>query len=296
MAGSSDSLRVVAYCVLPQAYQLIAGWCADHGHTLQLVVTTPGPKSRPTGSYRGIVEAAPRDQEILVTTRMGRALSLLRQLQPDLVLSFTFPYRLPAEVTTVAKYGAVNLHPTPLPAYRGPNPFRSIYEGYPTLGSTLHWLSPEFDTGNILAQTLRPLPDDRSIGPLLGTWFGTMRPTLELGIPRAVAGDPGTPQDEREASYGAFFTAEERRLDWDTPAALLQGRAVVLNLNSEGQADHDAPGCTAAIDGAEHAVQRITPLAGVAPPAAPGAVLARADGAIVLCCADAVLQVEARPL
>jgi methionyl-tRNA formyltransferase len=296
MPATPDSLRIVAYCVLPQAYQLIAGWCADHGHKLLLVVTTPGPKSRPTNSYRGILDAAPRDQEILVTTRMQRTLLLLRELQPDLVLSFTFPYRLPAEVTTIPRYGGVNLHPTPLPAYRGPNPFRSIYEGYPTLGSTLHWIAPDFDTGSVLAQTLCPLPDDRSIGPLMGAWFGTMRPTLEQGIPRALAGEPGTAQDESKASYGGFFTPEERRLDWNTPATLLQGRAVVLNLNSEGQADHDAPGCTAVIDGAEHAVQRITPLAGLIPPAAPGTVLARTAGAVTLCCADAVLQVEMRPL
>jgi methionyl-tRNA formyltransferase len=296
MPAETESLRIVAYCVLPQAYQLLAGWCADNGHKLLLVVTSPGPRSRPTPGYRGILSAAPRTQELLVTTRMQRPLPLLRALQPELIVSFTFPYRLPAEVVTLPKYGAVNLHPTPLPKYRGPNPFRGMYEGYPTIGSTLHWTAPDYDTGNILAQTLCPLPDDRSAETLLGAWFGTMRPTLDQGIPRAIAGDPGTPQDESQASYGGVFTAEERWLDWKLPAALLQGRAVVLDLNTEGMADHDAPGCTAQIDGAPYAVRRITPLPGIPPPAQPGTLLAAADGIFTLCCADGVLQVQAQPL
>ena len=296
MVTEAKSVRLVAFCVLPQAYQLLSGWCAERGHKLLLVVTTPGPRSRPTPGYRGIVEAASRTQDVLITTHMQRLPPLLRTLQPDLILSFTFPYRLPADVLAVATFGAVNLHPTPLPHYRGPNPFRAMYEDHPMLGSTLHWTDAEFDTGNVLAQTLAPLPDDRSAPSLLGAWFSTMRPTLDAGIPRAIAGEPGTPQDESQASYGGIFSAEERWLDWNLPAKLLQARSVVLDLNKEGMDDRAAPGCLARIAGTPYAVQRVTPLAGVAAPAAPGTVLAVDGDCATLCCADGVLLVQARPL
>ncbi|HLZ73173.1 MAG TPA: formyltransferase family protein [Dehalococcoidia bacterium] len=289
-------LRIVAYCVRPQAYALIAGWCAREGHRLLLVVTSPGPKSRPTPTYREVLAAAPRTQEILITTRMQRPVPLIRELAPDLVVSFTFPYRVPPEVVALPKYGAVNLHPAPLPLYRGPNPLRGVYDGHPLLGATLHWIAPEYDTGNVLAQATCPLPEDRSVENLFGAWLGTMQPAFEQGIARALAGDPGTPQDERKASYGGVFTAEERWLDWSLPAALLQGRASVLAFNTEGMEDHDAPGCLARIGGVPHAVQRVTPLPGVAPPAAPGAVLAGSGDVITLCCGDGVLQVQAAPL
>src|SRR5579885_2081998 len=170
MSESPAGLRIVAYCVRPQAYELIAGWCARNGHTLLLVVTSPGPKSRPTPTYR-------------------------EALAPDLVISFTFPYRVPPEVVAIPKYGAVNLHPAPLPLYRGPNPLRGVYEGHPLLGATLHWIAPEYDTGNILARATCPLPDDRSVESVFGAWIGTMQQAFVEGIPRALAGEPGEPQD-----------------------------------------------------------------------------------------------------
>ncbi|HEY7293734.1 MAG TPA: formyltransferase family protein [Dehalococcoidia bacterium] len=296
MSASRAGLRIVAYCVRPQAYQLIAGWCAREAHTLPLVVTSPGPKSRPTPTYREVLAAAPRTQEVLVTTRMQRPVPLIRELAPDLVISFTFPYRVPPEVVAIPKYGAVNLHPAPLPLYRGPNPLRSVYDGHPLLGSTLHWTAAEYDTGNVLAQTTCPLPEDRSSESLFGAWFSTMQPALEQGVARAVAGEPGTPQDEARASYGGVFTAEERWLDWNLPATLLQGRATVLAFNTEGLDDHSAPGCLAQIDGAAYAIQRLTPLRGVAPPAPPGTVLSTAGGVITVCCKDGLLQVEAMPI
>ncbi len=295
MPASPDGLRIVAYCVRPQAYQVIAEWCARHRHRLLLVVTSPGPQSRPTPTYREVLDAVPRTQEVLVTTRMQRPLALLRELEPDLIVSFTFPYRLPLEAVSIPRYGAVNLHPAPLPLYRGPNPLRSIFDGYPTLGSTLHWTAPEYDTGNILAIATCPLPEDRSVENVFGAWASTMAPVLEQGVPHALAGDPGTPQDESRAIYGGTFTAEERWLDWNLPAALLQGRATVLAFNTEGT-QGGAAGCMAQIDGTAYAVQRVTPLPGVAAPGPPGTVLAAAGGIVTLCCAGGVVQVQAVPL
>jgi methionyl-tRNA formyltransferase len=296
MPSNTAGLRIVAYTVRPQAHQVITDWCDRGGHKLLLLITTPGPKSRPSPTYREVLNAAPRTQEVLITTRMQRPVSLIRDLQPDLVISFTFPYRVPPEVVAIPKYGAVNLHPAPLPLYRGPNPLRSIYDGHPELGSTLHWIAPEYDTGNILARVCRPLPEDRSLQSVFGTWAGTMQSALEQGVARALAGDPGTPQDESLASYGSIFTTGERWLDWSLPAALLQGRATVLAVNTEGLEDHNAPGCLASIGGSAYAVQRVTPLRGVPPPAAPGTVIATMDGTITLCCGDGVLQVQATPV
>ena len=81
---------------------------------------------------------------------------------------------MPPEVVTIPKYGAVNLYSAPLPLYRGPNPLRGVYDGHPLLGATLHWIAPEYDTGNILAQATCPLPDDRSVESVFGAWSSTM--------------------------------------------------------------------------------------------------------------------------
>ena len=144
----SDGLRIVTFNVLPPAYQMVAGWAQQMGHQLVLVVTTPGPSTRRTPTYREIVATAPAGQDVLVTTRLRRvAAPLIRELKPDLVVSMTFPYRIPPEITSIPRYGAVNLHPAPLPYYRGPNPLRGIYENFPTIGATLHRTEEDFRYG-----------------------------------------------------------------------------------------------------------------------------------------------------
>ncbi|GAA2512184.1 formyltransferase family protein [Winogradskya humida] len=49
-----------------------------------------------------------------------------------------YPRLIPPSLLAVPKYGAVNVHPSALPAGRGPNPARQLYEGASTLGATLH--------------------------------------------------------------------------------------------------------------------------------------------------------------
>lgn len=286
-SGGERGLKVIAYCVLPPAYQMVRAWAERNGHRLVLVVTTPGPPARRSTGYREIVTASPPEQDILVTTRPRRTSPLIAALQPDLVLSFTFPYRLPAEVLSAARLGAVNLHPAPLPRYRGPNPLRALYDGWPTLGAALHRTEAEFDTGPILSLHERPVPADATVETIFRVWSEAMDAALEEGTRRAAAGDAGEAQDETLATYAAPFTEDEHWLDWTLPAALLQLRTVALNMLG--------PQARAWIGGEAYTLQRVTPTAERSPEA-PGAVLRQDGDEFTICAADAVAQVTATAL
>ncbi len=285
---NTSGLRIVTFNVEPPAYQLVAEWAARHGHELVLVVTAPGRPTSPYDGYREIVAMVPRGQDVLVTTRLRRAAPLIAALAPDLVLSYTFPYRIPPEVTAIPRCGAVNLHPSPLPRYRGPNPARMLYDGEPTLGATLHRIDIDFDTGPILARHERPLPADASPERVVAGWREVLVAALEEGVTRAAAGDPGIPQDDSLASYAAPFTEEERWLNWDDPAALLQRRTTALNLV--------LPLARATIDGRPYAIHRVCPLAGPPPCAPPGTLLDRTADALIVRAADAAVEVLTTPL
>lgn len=281
-ADNPSRLRIVAFNVLPLAYQLIARWAQGQGHTLALVVTTPGPPTYRTPSYRDLVAQAPPEQDVLVTTRPRRvAAPLVAALRPDLVISFSFPYRLPAEILDVPRLGAVNLHPSALPAYRGPHPERAIYDGAPVLGVTLHRTLADFDSGPILSQHTAPMPVEASPESISATWGPLMMRTLTEGLARAVAGAPGEPQDEAGASYAAPFTDEERHLAWDTPGAVLQRRATALAIRGSL--------ARAEIDGQPRAIRRVDPLPDTSA-AAPGTVLDRADDSATVVVADGVVR------
>lgn len=95
--------------------------------------------------------------------RAPETLAWLESLMPEILVCACFPRRLPLEWLTRLKLGGLNVHPSLLPAYRGPEPlfwqFRNA-EAHP--GVTVHWLDDDFDTGPIAAQAKVPLKDGLS--------------------------------------------------------------------------------------------------------------------------------------
>src|SRR5258708_4981383 len=72
-------------------------------------------------------------------------------LQPDLIVSWFWTKRLPAELLKRAP--AIGVHPSLLPRHRGPDPyFWAIDSGDEVTGVTAHMLEPAYDTGAILRQ------------------------------------------------------------------------------------------------------------------------------------------------
>ncbi len=281
----ATGLRIVTFNVLGPAYQLVERWAAQAQHKIVLVVTTPGPSTRRTPGYRAVVEGAPVDRDVLVTTRLRRvAAPLIRELKPDLVLSFTFPYRIPSEITGLPRYGAVNLHPTPLPYYRGPNPLRLIYEGFPFMGATLHRTEEDFDTGVIYSQNTAPLPEPVTVDAILAVWPALMLRTLAEGVEAAVAGAPGRPQDHSQATYGAQFSEAEHWLDWTEPRAVIQRKVAALNVFGAGNA-------RAVIAGQPYAVEKVEPLADSPDESEPGTVLDQTAVRVTVRVKDGALHV-----
>lgn len=119
------ALRIVTFNILSFAYRVVADWATKHGHELTLLVTTPGPKSRRGTAYRETIAQVPPTQEVAVTTRVARLAPYLAALEPDLLVSFTFPYLIPPEIIALPRLGALNLHPTPCRAIAAPTPFAS---------------------------------------------------------------------------------------------------------------------------------------------------------------------------
>ena len=223
-------LRIAAFHVEPEAYRLVRDWAESRGHEIVLLVTTPGPVPRTYLGYRQVVAAAPPRTEILITTRFRRATPIIAAAKPDLLLSYTFPYRLPDALLGVAPLGAVNLHPAPLPRFRGPNPHRMIYEGDPTIGAALHRMAPEFDAGPTLSVQEAPLPGEPTIESVRELYDHLIVAALDEGVARAARGEWGEEQDDSAATYAAGFTPDEYWLDWRLSGDTLRRQAIALNL------------------------------------------------------------------
>lgn len=284
-SNQSSPLRVVIFSVLPLAYSIIRQWAKQGGHQLVLVVTTPGPSTRPTPSYQQIVNSSAPDFDVLVTTRPRKVpLPLIRSLAPDLVVSFSFPYRISPEICAIPRYGAVNLHPTVLPAYRGPNPMRAIYEGHSVIGATLHWTTEEYDTGNILAQHSAPLPANTTPESIMSVWLPLIFGTFAKGVARAVAGELGTPQDHSQASYAGAFSEEEHWLSAQDTRQAIQRKTTALSLFSAA--------AKLRLGEDVYLVARIDPLDETST-TAPGTVVEQTEQGFVLQVADGLVRASA---
>jgi methionyl-tRNA formyltransferase len=284
----AEPLRIVSFNVLPRAYELVAGWARRRGHRIVLLVTSPHGERYGAG-HRELIAALPPEQDVLLTTRMRCTVApVIAALAPDLIVAGTFPHRIPPEVTAIPRYGAVNLHPAPLPRGRGPNPPRLIYEGDLTVAGTVHRIAPEFDTGPILSQHTRRLPDEVTSEMILAAWGELLVAALDEAVARAVAGEPGIVQDEALATYAAPFSAEERWLCWDEPALTIQRRAAALNMMGSQ--------ARAVIDDEPVTVFSVRAQPGLALAAPPGTVLASSGDTLVLRVADGTVEVQICPL
>lgn len=87
------------------------------------------------------------------------AVRLVRRERVDLLVISFFNQLLKSNMLEAAPLGAVNLHPSLLPAYRGPAPlFWTFRDGAEESGLTLHRVAPGEDDGDILEQRSVPVP------------------------------------------------------------------------------------------------------------------------------------------
>lgn len=87
-------------------------------------------------------------------------LDALRDLRPDLFVVACFPRLLPPALLRLPRHGALNVHPSLLPAYRGPAPlFWIFHDGLERAGVTVHLMDAGADTGAIAVREPLALPD-----------------------------------------------------------------------------------------------------------------------------------------
>ena len=99
----------------------------------------------------------------------------IRELAPDLIVSFSAPQIIKEELLSLPKHGIINVHGSLLPDYRGCLPsFWYIFNGEKLGGATVHYMSAKIDDGAILKQGSVDISDCKSM-------FQLMEKTKTLG-------------------------------------------------------------------------------------------------------------------
>ena len=86
-----------------------------------------------------------------VKMRDGTALAQIKALEPDILVVVAYGRILPDDILAVPKYGAINVHGSLLPKYRGAAPIQwAVLNGDKITGVTTMYLASEMDTGDII--------------------------------------------------------------------------------------------------------------------------------------------------
>lgn len=144
----------------------------------------------------------------------------LRELNPDLLVVVAFRI-LPSEILDIPKFGAVNLHASLLPRYRGAAPIhRAVMKGETKTGCTVFFLNQDIDTGDVINQVETPIGPDETTGEVYERLKKIGAELLVEAISLIDRGKAETrSQDELDATPAPKLYAADTEIDFTEPAA-----------------------------------------------------------------------------
>lgn len=213
----------------------------------------------------------------------------LAALEPDLLLVAAYGLILPQSVLDIPRLGAVNVHASLLPEYRGAAPIhRAIIDGKHVTGITIMQMEAGLDTGDILLQRSRAIgihDTAQSLHDELADMGGRL--LVDALTKMSTGGLVRIPQDHSRATYASKLSKEEGRIDWNRP---------VLDVHNRIRGLFPWPGSWFDWDGMPGRTLRLTVYPGsIGEPrpegVTPGEIVGVAGDNVVIACADRLYSV-----
>ena len=142
-------------------------------------------------------------------------LQYLSWMKPDIFVVVAYKI-LSDRLLSIPKYGAINLHPSLLPKYRGAAPIQwSLINGDSQTAVTTILLSGEIDSGNILLQETVTIKNDDNYGTLADSLSEIGAELVVKTLDGIETGNLiGTQQDESKVTLAPKIKSGDCRIDW----------------------------------------------------------------------------------
>ena len=157
--------------------------------------------------------------------RDGTATELIKSLDPDILVVVAYGRILPDDMLEVPKYGAINVHASLLPKYRGAAPIQwAVLNGDKITGVTTMYLASEMDTGDIIYTSETEIGEFETSGELFDRLMIMGAELLDRTLRDIEAGTaPRTPQDHSKASYVKMLDKSLSPIEWaKTPREVIK--------------------------------------------------------------------------
>lgn len=149
------------------------------------------------------------------------AIDLVKTLKPDLIVIVAYGKILPKEILDIPKYGAINVHASLLPKYRGAAPVQwALFNGDKFTGVTVLKVIEALDAGDIILQESIPIYDADNTSTLTEKLFKLGAKMLDKAVSQIKSEKANyVKQDEKKVTYAPVLKKENGVIDWKKKAA-----------------------------------------------------------------------------
>jgi len=209
-------------------------------------------------------------------------LERIQQMAPDILFSFYYRNMVGRKILDIPEAGALNLHGSLLPRYRGRCPINWVLlNGETETGVSLHYMTLKPDAGDIVDQKKIPITEQDTALTLHTKAARTAGELLDEVLPQLKSGKaPRQPQDTAAATYFGGRRPQDGEIDWTRDAAAVANlvRAVT----------HPYPGAFSHLGQRKVSFWEVAPVADLK--GSPGTILSAAP--LVVACAKGAVQVK----
>jgi len=259
----------------------------DAGHDIPLVLTQP---DRPAG--RGLHPAASPVKQLALarglalhqpaTLKDPAAAAPIAAAQPDALVVAAYGLLLPQAVLDIAPMGAINIHASLLPRWRGAAPIqRALLAGDAETGVAIMKMEAGLDTGPVMLERRIPIAADDDAQSLHDKLAVLGAAAIVEALTLIAAGRAlWRPQAQDGASYARKIDKSEAAIDWSRPCAELERKL---------RAFRPAPGAQSTLRGESVKLLRARC---VERSGEPGEVLSAGAEGIVVACGEGALEIQ----
>ena len=215
------------------------------------------------------------------TLKDAQELDEVRRVKPDALIVAAYGLLLPPQLLEAGRFGALNIHASLLPRWRGAAPIqRALLAGDAETGISIMQMDAGLDTGPVLLRLRLPIAASDDAGSLHDKLAHAGADAIVAALAAIEAGRATAVAQSREGvTYAPKISKRETRLAWTLPAAQLE-RMV--------RAFRPAPGAYALLDEEPVKIWRAEVLESHG---SPGAIRV-ADGKLVVACGEGALAIS----
>lgn len=185
------------------------------------VVALIAQPDRPVGRKQ-ILEAVPTKKvaeqyniPVYQPIKIRKEYEFVNDLKPDVIVTLAYGQIVPQGLLDIPPFGAINLHGSLLPKYRGAAPIQyALINNDQVTGMTLMKMVKEMDAGEMYDKEIVEISPEDNMTSLFNKMGDAALSLILRALPKYLNNEyVGIPQDENEVSFSPSIKPEEEKLD-----------------------------------------------------------------------------------